>query len=318
MHNKNAPLKYLTPENLYEQLKNFTKGMSVTRGSFEIVVENCLVEDVEWNHMDQMHRLAIHNTYEKGVRIAAAPNFALSLTQWDRWPFLIPVTDVYVDKGLFYQSLCIAGIIFIHSIITLEQVGDSVKLKDEWYIASHKIFKFIHQWLSKKLYKLNARLQDEDEPVRQGRFLLRKKGYQFKTDSPDYYNSNLIGANTIYPKLNNKSVINLEGITEEPQVKTAGNIDFVVKKNAEGVYLLWPAACPHEGGPLIQGKFCENKVTCPWHGLPFQAVQLSLKNNRALRNGFEYVLTNNQIEIEQSAVAELHTKKMAGCDIGCA
>lgn len=128
-------VKYLSPDNLYEQLKQFTAGMAVTKGLFELMVENCVLEDVEWNHMDQMHRLTIHNTYEKAVRIATGKNFAISLTQWQKWPLFITVTDVYISKGLFYQTLSIAGLIVIHSIISLEQIGNNVLLKDEWYIA---------------------------------------------------------------------------------------------------------------------------------------------------------------------------------------
>lgn len=304
----NAPVKFLTPDNLYEQLKHFTAGMAVTKGSFELTVDKCLIQDIEWNHMDQMHRYSIHRTYEKGVRIATGSQFAVSLTQWGRWPFLITVSDVYVAKGLFYQSLTIAGVLFIHSIISMEQVGESVKLKDEWYIASNKLFKWIHPFLSKKLYKLNKRLQDEDEPVRQGRYHVRKQGYRFQTDVPDYYNSNVMGTHTIYPELGEQASIAIASVTDTPKTVQAGNLGFIVQQDKEGRYLIWPAVCPHEGGPLIQGHFCEAKVSCPWHSLQFSAAVLSSANPSASRNGFEFTLSGQDILVRQLRVIAMPCK----------
>jgi hypothetical protein len=150
---KNDSVKYLTPDNLYEQIQKFTSGMAVTRDKFQLVIPRCKLEDMEWNHMDQMHRFSVHNTYEKGIRIATGRDFAVSLTQWGKWPLFISVSDVYVAKGLFYQTLTIAGIFVLHSIITMEEVEtDSIKLTDEWFIASHKIFRFMHSILNKKLH----------------------------------------------------------------------------------------------------------------------------------------------------------------------
>lgn len=296
-------IKYLSPDNLHAQLKQFTAGMAVTKGSFELTVPNCTLEDIEWNHMDQMHRPAIHNTYEKGIRIASGKDFAVSLTQWKKWPFLITVTDIFVARGLFYQSLTLAGVIFVHSIISMEEDGDNVKLKDEWYIASHKLFRFLHRPLNKKLYSLNVRLQEEDEQVRQGRFALRKQGFRFQTDVPDYYNSNVLGEHTLYPKLVENAFFTIDDLGQDPITKQAGNLQFVAKKDDEGRYHIWPAACPHEGGPLNKGKQCGAKITCPWHGLQFTSVQLSLASPFASRYGFEYYLNGNQIFVSQIQTA---------------
>ena len=90
----------------------------------------------------------------------------------------------------------------------------------------------------------------------------------------------------------------------------AGNLEFIIKKNSE-TYFIWPAACPHEGGPLIDGKFCEAKVACPWHGLEFSAAQVSVESPFAFKQGFEYELNNNQIYIKQSTVADLSLKNIA-------
>lgn len=308
-------LKYLTPENLYEQLTAFTKGMAVTKGMFELTIPRCTLQDLEWNHMDQLHRPTVHNTYEKGVRIALGEAFAVSLTQWSRWPIFINVADVYVGKGLFYQSLTLAGIVFLHSIISMEEVSeDTVKLKDEWYIASHKLFKFLHSPLNKKLYKLNKRLQDEDAQIRHGRFELRQQGYRFRTDEPNYYNSNRLGENTIYPPLETEAIIPLQAFTEEPTKQTIANLEFIIQKNrAENAYLIWPAACPHEGGPLMLGKFCKTQIACPWHGLRFNAAVLNDETTNVTRYGFEYRLIGEHIHIRQivASVIDLRSNKNA-------
>ncbi|HEU5281062.1 MAG TPA: Rieske (2Fe-2S) protein [Gammaproteobacteria bacterium] len=289
-------IKYLDRDALYHQLKNFTKGMAVTKDKFEMLIPNCKLEDIEWNHMDQMHRPTIHNTYEKGIRIACGERFAVSLTQWAKWPFFITVTDVYVEQGVFYQSLSIAGIIFVHSIITMEVQGDGIKLVDEWFIASKRIFKPIQWILNKKLHKLNYRLQIEDEPVRQGRFFLRKKGYRFNTDSPDYLNSNLMKHNTRYPIDDEVMELDLLGVGPEAVTKTSHGIDFLVKCEDNRFYI-WPAVCPHEGGPLSKGSCDHDQITCPWHGLKFMAVQLSQEKPMAQRYGFNYELKDNKVYV---------------------
>jgi nitrite reductase/ring-hydroxylating ferredoxin subunit len=295
-------LKYLTPENLYQQIEKFTDGMAVTRDKFELVVPNCTLQDFEWNHMDQMHRFSVHNTYEKNVRVAFGTQFAVSLTQWGKWPLFIRVSDVFVARGVFYQTLTIAGIFILHSIITMEEVPgtDSIKLTDEWFIASHRLFRFLHKILNKKLHKLNVRLQQEDEALRQGRFSLRKAGYRFQTDTPNYFNSNRLTNNTIYPVMGSASVL-LENISETASKHQAGAIEFIAKKTSDNTYLLWPAACPHEGGPLITGKLCDAQITCPWHGLRFSAVELSVISPMSVRYGFEYFLQNDRIIIKQLA-----------------
>jgi hypothetical protein len=158
----------------------------------------------------------------------------------------------------------------------------------------------LHRPLNKKLYKLNARLQQEDEQIRQGRFELRKQGYSFKTDCPDYYNSNLLGANTIYPALEADAHFSVVGIAETPALIEAGNLKFIASKNNNDTYLIWPAVCPHEGGSLIKGKFCDAKVTCPWHGLHFKAVELSVTQTCASKHGFIYKLVGNNIYVTQN------------------
>jgi Rieske [2Fe-2S] domain len=288
-------VKFLTPENLHQQIKNFTKDMAVTRGCFDYNVPRCTIQDMDWNHMDQLHRQSIHNTYEKSLRIALGKEFAVSLTQFSRWPLFITVTDVRVAEHTFYQSMTIAGIIFLHSIISFEEADNhTLKLKNEWFIASHKLFRLTHGVLNRKLFKLNERLQTEDAQIRTGRFELRNKGYTFRNDPPDYYNSNRLGSNTIYPPLPQSANFALSYFTEQAKQVALGNVEFILKKEQD-TYLIWPAACPHEGGPLFKGEMCNAQITCPWHGLKFRAAVLSVNTPFAQKHGFEFSLVGDQI-----------------------
>ncbi|MES2219131.1 MAG: Rieske (2Fe-2S) protein [Pseudomonadota bacterium] len=289
--------KFLTAENLYQQIKNFTKGMSVTRNCFNYTVPRCTLPDMAWNHMDQLHRQSIHNTYEKSLRIALGKDFALSLTQFSKWPLFITVTDVRVADYTFYQSMTIGGIIFLHFIISFEETENhALQLKNEWFIASHKIFRFAHGLLNRKLIKLNERLQVEDAQIRNGRFDLRNKGYTFRNDPPDYYNSNRLGSNTIYPMLPEAASFLLANFKEQASQVALGNVEFILKKEQDN-YLIWPAFCPHEGGPLLKGKMCDTQITCPWHGLRFRAAALSADTPCVQQHGFEYSLVGDEIQV---------------------
>ena len=55
-------------------------------------------------------------------------------------------------------------------------------------------------------------------------------------------------------------------------------ISFIIKKISENEFYIWPSVCPHEGASLEDASFCDTSVKCPWHGLSFNAVKLSLKN----------------------------------------
>lgn len=304
INHKHGSNRFLSPQNLYEQIQQFTKGMAVTKGEFNLFIENCTFKDMEWNHMDQMHRPSIHHTYEKGIRIAFGKDYAISLTQWKNWPLFLTVTDVFVARGMYYQSMTIAGLIFLHGVISFKEDGQGVHLKNEWYIASRKFFKFLHPFLSKKLFNLNKRLQDEDAQIRHGRYALRQEGYTFKTDEPDYYNSNVVANNTIYPLLRSDAKMSLNDLSQELTLKQAGGINFIVKKIADQEYHIWPAACPHEGGPLLKGKACATQIVCPWHGLRFSPVHLSADSPTGARYGFEYSLENDYIHVRQTVMQQ--------------
>jgi hypothetical protein len=306
-------MKFIKQQDLTKSIESMCSGLSVTEGHFTFSVPGELT-DMEWNHMDQMHRPYIHHTYEEALRIAVGENFAVSLTRWGRWPLFITVTDVRVSEGVYYQCMTLAGLLYVHLVIDMKAVGDSVETVITWRIASHQLLKFLHPILSRKFFKLNTRLQVEDNQIRVRRRALRLSGYRFKSDPPSYLTANLVGANTIYPPLPQPEGISLAGLTTEPALKKVGNHEFIVKRGQNNDVLVWPGVCPHEGGELIKGSVCDAKITCPWHGLKFMAVQLSEDRPQGARYGYAYALSGDEITVTmpQEAMAANH-ETLAPC-----
>lgn len=298
--------RFIRPGKLFDAIVGFDPKHATTRGEF---VYDCpyLLRDMEWNHMDQLHRPFIHKTYSDNVRIALGRDYATSLTRWGKWPLLIAVSDMRIEEGLFYQSMTIGGLFFVQLVISMEDIepkannDNTLRLRIEWIIHSHRWLKPLHSFLSRKFYTLNARLQEEDYTIRSVRHELRGKGYQFASDPPDYYNANRLTNNTLYPPLPDNANISLEGIPlNRAECRSAGNMDFLVLCREEEI-LLWPAACPHEGGNLITGKLHDGcRMECPWHGLKFNAAKLSVTEPRAEAYGFAYELEGNTVKIRQS------------------
>ncbi|OGT60185.1 MAG: hypothetical protein A3F14_02125 [Gammaproteobacteria bacterium RIFCSPHIGHO2_12_FULL_43_28] len=293
-------LKYIKPDLLEGQYKSFAKNVAVTKDNFSIKVENTLA-DMEWNHMDQLHRPYIHHTYEEAVRIALGKEFAVSLTRWKRLPIFITVSDIRIKPGLYYQIMTIAGLIFVHLVISMHEENEIVTLNIEWNIVSHKWLKLLHKPLSRKFFKLNTRLQEEDAQIRTRRYALRKKGYRFASDPVDYLSANLTMRNTIYPALPEAAVISLDPLpfNQLTKIELGENV-FLLEKQQSGELLIWPSVCPHEGGDLSAGKVCKNnQIQCPWHGLRFSAVKLSHQSPAAENYGFSFELQGEKVLVRQ-------------------
>lgn len=294
-------MKFIKPDELQLRLKSFSKNIAVTEGHFEVAVPGYL-EDMEWNHMDQMHRPYIHHTYEEAIRIALGDNFAVSLTKWKKIPIFITVTDVRLKQGLYYQVMAIAGLLYIHLVIEMTEHNQIVTSRLTWYITSHKWLKLFHKPLSKKLFNLNIRLQEEDAPIREQRFHLRKKGYQFASDPVNYYSSNTMGRNTLYPSMQTASHFDVKNLPFNELVECEiGGVEFIIKRLSIDEMLIWPSACPHEGGALMTGKICQNhQIQCPWHGLKFTGIKL-VAGEKSVGHNFEFTLTDTILTVQSVA-----------------
>jgi hypothetical protein len=248
--------------------------------------------------MDQLHRPFIHNTYHENIRIALGRHFSVSLTKWNPWPFFITVTDMRLAEGLYYQSFTLAGIVFVHNIITMhEQENDVVRLRLEWLICSHRLLKPLHYFLGRSFLKLNARLQTEDAQVRGRRFELRKKGYTFRSDPPDYFTANLASNNTIYPALPEGASLRIEGLSAAITERQIEDFPFLLCRDGDHV-LIWPATCPHEGGPLGRGILGNNcRIECPWHGMKFAPARVGPDRPTDEAYGFSYSWAEDGIRV---------------------
>jgi nitrite reductase/ring-hydroxylating ferredoxin subunit/uncharacterized membrane protein len=54
-----------------------------------------------------------------------------------------------------------------------------------------------------------------------------------------------------------------------PRVVRAGDTEVLLVREGNRLHALW-ASCTHECGPLVEGRFADGNVTCPWHGSTFR------------------------------------------------
>ena len=277
-------MRYISPENLVPSFQTLGHSTAVTHGRYEIKIP-CEVRDADWNHMDQLHRPTVHKTYQESLRLVMARSFQLSLTgvAFGGFKFFMLVTDIQLGPGLFYQAFSLFNLLYVHSIIRMiplseqeESNGNMTLQMIDWYIVSSRWFKFLHGPLSRRLYRLNDVQNKEDAPVRTRRTELRRKGYRFGSDQPDFLNSNVLTDNVIPPRLGGIHRISLKGITKVGLNRVSvGPIELLVRRSSEQNFTMWPAVCPHEGGPLESGKICNGTIICAWHGLRQSGVCLS-------------------------------------------
>ena len=202
--------------------KNFPRFVS-SNGVF-IKTAKYEIRDLDWNHMDGLHRPKIHNTYHESLKIAYDKSFQLNFTRIGLTPFIIPVFDLKIDEGEFYQTFSIFNLFTVISYTKLERIKNSkVKQTIEWEIFSHPWLKFMHKYISKKIYKLNKVQSDEDFVIRERRFNLRKLGYRFGTDNPNFVNSNDLSLKIIPPANKSSQIISLQLDDFEIDKKTYRN-----------------------------------------------------------------------------------------------
>lgn len=256
-----------------EALHKLIRNAHITKGHFTYPSRSEL-RDLVWNHMDQNHRPYIHRTYGDAVRFFVSPSASFALTRFGRWPVVIPVFDGYFRENGFYQVIVLFGLIAVVTIIECNPDGNQTKMDVAWAIASHRWLRFLHPTLHRRFVRLNDVQNREDDTMRDQRIALRAAGYQFKTDSPDFVNSNLIDNNAIFPALPSEESIPLTDLPEKHPVRIAvANRAFVLRR--EGSFVdVWPGICPHEGAALNVGDISNKVVKCPWHGLEFGTRRL--------------------------------------------
>jgi hypothetical protein len=231
--------------------------------------------DLVWNHMDQNHRPVLHRTYDSASRLYIDRRASFALTHFGRWPVVIPVFDGYLKENGFYQLIVLFGLIAVVTIIECNRDDSGTGMDVRWTIASHRWLRFLHSLLHRRFTRLNEVQNAEDEPVRARRVALRAAGFRFKTDDPDFVNSNVIENNTIFPAATTAEPIVLSDRPEGGAVRVAA-IDkaFVLRRNGQAVDV-WPGVCPHEGAELAACHLRDSTLACPWHGLEFPPRRLA-------------------------------------------
>jgi nitrite reductase/ring-hydroxylating ferredoxin subunit len=276
--------RFIAPEELRARLQGLSRSMRVTSGHYENRERN-LVGDLEWNHMDQAHRPHVHNTYTEAVRISLTPKSAVSLNivRLLGFPVFVLVTDQHLGPGLFYQCYSLFGVLYVHSV---EHFQPEI-IEVDWHIVSHWAFRWLHPWLNSRIKRLNVVQTDEDEVIRRRREELRKRGYRFKSDPPDFLSANSMASSTIPPRPTETRRVDTRALrTGEIEKIPLGTVEILVRRQPDGTLQLWPEACPHEGGSLASGKVCgENELRCPWHGLKFAGARLGAGYAQTVRLG---------------------------------
>lgn len=293
---------YTAPEKILDSFKSLGGRQAVTSGHFEILGK-CSIEDLDWNHMDQMHRPCLHRTYAESMRLVRTADLAVSLTKVKAAgiPCLMLVTDVRLRPGLFYQFYTILGLIYVHTVIQMIPSGEKTLQTVDWHIVSHPLLKFLHGNLSRRLKKLNEIQNAEDVPVRDRRYELRRKGYSFASDNPDFLNSNTLTNNVKAPAIHGTHRVSLKALTSESRGRVAvGPIELLVRPNGES-FTFWTAVCPHEGGPLEAGAQTGNQIECIWHGLKFPGLTLSPGKPKGNLCGLDMSLEGSDLIVRSSS-----------------
>src|SRR5207253_10087274 len=123
--------KYLKSEDLDGLIQKLHKNVYISKHRFTSKLRG-IVTDFEWNHLDQSHRLYVHNAYHNALRIATSKDIAVSLTAYNNLPIYIQVIDMRVDRGLFYQNYTFFSLLFCHQTCRMIQQGTDVVLDIEW------------------------------------------------------------------------------------------------------------------------------------------------------------------------------------------
>ncbi len=258
---------FIREDKVDEALRLLIPNAHITKGSFTCPGYS-EPRDLLWNHMDQMHRPYIHRTYNEAARISIGRRTAFSLTRFGRWPAVIPVFDGHFRENGFYQILCLFGLIVVVNVIECKTEDAQTRMEIGWAIASHRLLRFLHPWLHRRLIRLNIVQNAEDEEIRKRRTELRASNYRFMTDAPDFVNANVKSNNVVYPPLAKGQSFPIGEPDGKPRQIDVGDRMYIIRHLGETVEV-FPGVCPHEGAHLGPDDVKGGTVKCRWHGLEF-------------------------------------------------
>lgn len=267
--------QFLQPERLEHALKKLHPGAVISGDEYVSDIPG-YINDMEWNFFDEIHRIYVHNTYQDMLKVFNGKSFSVNLVKWGNLPIFIQVANAKVAPNLFYQTMSVLGIIYVHQIMQLEQLDRQVRLTRKWYTVSHWLFKPLHGWFNRRLMKLQVKQDIEDNDIiRHRRLALRDAGYHFLTDKADFTNSNLLTNNVYFPESEPLARFRLTDLPAEGKhhIKV-GILELLVAREGENARV-WPGICPHEGALMEAKHMCDGVLQCPWHGRKFNGTLLS-------------------------------------------
>jgi len=259
---------FIREDKIDEALGRLIPNVRITKGHYSCPAR-AEQRDLVWNHMDQNHRPFIHRTYGDAMRLHIGKEAAFSLTRFGNWPIVMPIFDAYYKDNGFYQVVCLFGLIVVVNFIEARATDQGTQMEVDWAIASHRLLRFLHPALDRRLRRLNDVQNAEDEGIRNQRVVLREKGYRFLTDQPDFVNSNAIANNVVYPPVTAAQSLSVADLREgEVRRVEVDRRAYLLRRVGDGLHV-WPAICPHEGAVIGPEHVKGNGIKCPWHGLEF-------------------------------------------------
>jgi nitrite reductase/ring-hydroxylating ferredoxin subunit len=265
-------IRDIHPSDMTRPLGRF---MRASPGRHEFFTD-CEPRDMDWNHMDKLHRPHVHRTYARSVPLVRGPDADLTLNRYFG-PFFILVGDYRIGPGHFFQAYTVLGLFYVHTDCRFEAAGEGrSRVTIQWQVGSHALLRPLHPLLHAWLRRLNRKQHLEDEPVRLRRAALRARGYSFATDAPDFADSNVVADHVRYPRLAKPFRVAAAALPagEIRKVSSEG-VDVLVRREPDGAVTVWNAVCPHEGGPLEAGAASNGHIRCPWHGVSCKGARLS-------------------------------------------
>jgi nitrite reductase/ring-hydroxylating ferredoxin subunit len=268
-------LKYLPADRVAEHLRQLHPGMVVTQGHHESLVPG-YINDLEWNFYDELHRQCVHDTYHGAYKVMTGKYFSVNVVRWGNLPIFMQVANAKIADGVFYQCMTVLGIIVLHQVQRISQKLDEVLIEVDWYTASHRAFRWLHSPFNRRLLRLQRKQDIEDNiEIRGRRRDLRRRGFGFATDEPDFINSNRLTDNVRLPALAAPVRIELSDYALDSVQRVArGPIELLLRRKSASQVEVWPALCPHEGGLIDERHLRDGEVVCPWHSRRFAAVLL--------------------------------------------
>jgi nitrite reductase/ring-hydroxylating ferredoxin subunit len=293
---------FVREDKVDEALQRLIPNAHITKGSYS-TAGGAEQRDLVWNHMDQNHRPLIHRTYGEAMRVAISERSAFSLTRLGSWPAVIPVFDGHHKENGFYQVLCLFGLIVVVNVIECNVTGQGTRMDIRWAIASHRLLRFLHPMLDRRLHRLNVVQNAEDAEIRERRAALRAMGYRFGTDLPDFVNANALSNNVVFPPLAGAQSVAIAQFPDgQPTRIDVGDRAYVVRRAGDAVEI-WPGICLHEGAALAPGDLHGNTIKCPWHGLEYGGRQLKPGSGPLSLCGARLELAEGQLRVSPLAGA---------------